>query len=111
MDDDFFAKSYNNAAAVGELTVAVAGEQRRVPFRYEFDTAKETKPLPIEHEFFEMPAAPPSFPCSKEIRLWMLAALILTLLEFAFSPSDDDDDGNKSKESGTGDKKKKPKKE
>jgi hypothetical protein len=113
LSDEFFAKAYNNVAAVGEVKVLVDNEQKLVPFRYEFSTAQDTKPQPVEHDFYEMPATPPSFPCSQEIRLGLLAALVLTLLEFAFSPSDDDKggDGKSAEQSGTSSKKKKPKKE
>ncbi|CAB9507115.1 expressed unknown protein [Seminavis robusta] len=114
LNDEFFDKAYNNAVATGAISVHAAGETRRVPFEYEFLTAKQTKPPPVEHDFFDMPNTPLPFPCSNEIRIWMLAALILTLLEFAFSPTDDDDK-NTGKKSGSakegGGKKKKPKKE
>ena len=113
LSDDFFAKAYNMVAAVGQLNVLVDSEQRRVPFRYEFSTSQAPKLPPVEHDIYEMPATPPSFPCSQEVRLWLLAALVLTLLEFAFSPSDSDkstDDTNAAHD-GTSNKKKKPKKE
>jgi hypothetical protein len=113
LSEEFFAKAYNSVAAVGQLKVQVDSEEKLVPFRYEFSTDQDTKPPPVEHDFYEMPATPPSFPCSQEIRICLLAALVLTLLEFAFSPSEDDKvgDGKNAAQSGNSTKKKKPKKE
>ena len=86
LNEDFFAKSYTKVSAKGEIVIAAAGEERTVPFEYQFGTAEAPKQQPVEHDYFEMPTTPPPFPCGREIRIWLLSALILTLLEFAFSP-------------------------
>lgn len=105
LGEDFFAMNYKGAA-VGNLIVKASGEERKVTFRHEFSTAESKQPA-SDHDYFEFPAEPPSFPCGNEIRMWLLAALILTLLEFAFSPSSSDTSGGND----GGAKKKKPKKE
>ena len=91
LGDMFFAKA-SDAAAEGEMLVEVDGEERTVGFRYDFTTAESKPQAPIEHDYHEMPATPPSFPCGKEVRIWMIMALLLTLLEFAFSPSSSSSD-------------------
>lgn len=113
LDSGFFEKSYKGVVAKGEVVVGAAGEERSVPFEYNFSTEKAPKQQPIEHEFFTPPAVPPPFPCGREITIWLLSALILTLLEFAFSPDDKSSLVNQAKDdsSASGTKKKKGKKE
>ena len=100
--DDFFKESHT-VQATGEATIQAAGETRTVPFSYEFETLKappgSLRAGEIEHEFFEMPETPPGFPMANEIRMFLLGALILTLLEFAFTPSKDTKSSSKSNDS------------
>jgi len=118
LQDELFVKSAA-ASALGSIQMTANGEERTVPFMYRFQVEKSEQPPPVEHEYFDMPASPPPFPCGKEIRVWIISALMLTLLEFAFSPSSDaeassseeDAADKKSKNSGGGEKTKKNKKE
>lgn len=104
LGDMFFSKAAKVAAA-GEMLVAAtdgSGDERSITFQYDFNTEKKPEQAPIEHEYMNMPATPPSFPCGKEVRIGLIMALLLTLLEFAFSDSDE-----KESDSSSGKKKKK----
>lgn len=115
LDEAFFSKSYATVAAQGKATIVAGGVERIVPFEHKFSTQEAPK-QELEHNYFEFPTTPPPFPCGKEIRIWVLMALILTLLEFAFSP-DSESLVNQAKgsssggEASTSSKKKKNKKE
>lgn len=98
---DMFFESNAEVAAEGTVVLEVEGEERSVAFRYDFDTTKRTEQqqqqqAPLVHDFHDQPATPPGFPCAKEMRILAIMALLLTLLEFAFSPSSEVDQGDSS---------------
>ena len=79
-------------------------------FQYDFQTQKMPEQAAIEHEFMDMPATPPPFPCGKEVRIGLIMALLLTLLEFAFggdSKTNSNDRGGDNEVDSDGKKKKK----
>jgi hypothetical protein len=118
LQDSLFEQE-STVKATGEALVQIGHEQRRMEFQYDFKGIPPPPgrklPQSVEHDFYEFPATPPTFPCGPEIRLWLIGALVLTLLEFAFSPSSSDSSNSSANSGADGDsgkdKKKKPKKE
>jgi len=107
LDQSFFAEAFK-VTAKGEIMVQVDDQEERVaPFEYKFETRKMMAQVPVDHVFMEVPATPPGFPCTKQVNMWLIMALLLTLLEFAFSPSSSgSDDGDDSAEANSKKKKK-----